>query len=84
MDPDNYFIPIGEQTDLFNLEPEKHGWERFGQDHRSDIKPFIEGPWMVKHDGTYYLDSKGKRKATEWMNKTTDSSGEFEVFPLGS
>ena len=56
LDPDNYFIPIGEQTDLFNLEPEKHGWERFGQDHRSEIKPFIEGPWMVKHDGTYYLE----------------------------
>ena len=39
--------------------------------------------WQKNDDGTYYLDSKGKRKATEWMNKTTDSSGEFEVFPLG-
>ena len=56
LDPDNYFIPIGEQVDLFNLVPEKHGWERFGQDHRSELKPFIEGPWMMKHDGTYYLE----------------------------
>ena len=30
LDPDNYFVPMGEQVDLFNLDPEKHGWERFG------------------------------------------------------
>jgi hypothetical protein len=41
---------------LFGLEPEKHGWERFGQDHRdSTIKPFIEGAWMTRHGGRYYL-----------------------------
>ncbi|WP_445731340.1 family 43 glycosylhydrolase [Mariniflexile sp.] len=56
LDADNYYIPLGEQTDLFNLNPEEHGWERFGQDHNSDLKPFIEGPWMLKHSGTYYLE----------------------------
>lgn len=56
LDPDNFFVPKGEQKNLFKLHPEKHGWERFGQDHRSDIDPFIEGPWMVKHDGKYYLE----------------------------
>jgi len=56
LDAENYYIPIGEQVDLFNLEPEKHGWERFGQDHRSDLKPYIEGPWMMKHNGKYYLE----------------------------
>ncbi|MEC7752520.1 MULTISPECIES: family 43 glycosylhydrolase [Roseivirga] len=56
LDPDNYYIPKGEQTDLLYLQPEKHGWERFGQDHKSDIQPFIEGPWMVKHGDTYYLE----------------------------
>ena len=41
---------------LFGLEPEKHGWERFGQDHRdSTIRPFIEGAWMTKYAGRYYL-----------------------------
>jgi len=41
---------------LFGLDPENHGWERFGQDHRdSTIKPFIEGAWMTKHRGRYYL-----------------------------
>jgi xylan 1,4-beta-xylosidase len=41
---------------LFGLEPAKHGWERFGQDHRdTTITPFIEGAWMTKHRGKYYL-----------------------------
>lgn len=56
LDTANYYIPMGDQTDLISLHPDKHGWERFGQDHRSDLKPFIEGPWMVKHGDTYYLE----------------------------
>src|SRR5690554_3076498 len=56
LDPDNYYVPMGEQVDLFKLDPDNHGWERFGQDHRSDIAPFIEVPWMVKHNNTYYLE----------------------------
>jgi len=41
---------------LFGLDPIRHGWERFGRDHRdSTIKPFIEGAWMTKHGGRYYL-----------------------------
>ncbi len=40
---------------MFKLHPEEHGWERFGQDHTSDIKPFMEGAWMTKHKGKYYL-----------------------------
>jgi len=41
---------------LFGLQPELHGWERFGRDHRdSTIHPFIEGSWMTKHGGRYYL-----------------------------
>jgi len=41
---------------LFGLDPVHHGWERFGQDHRdSTITPFIEGSWMTKYNGRYYL-----------------------------
>lgn len=41
---------------LFGLDPVHHGWERFGQDHRdTTIRPFIEGAWMTKHAGRYYL-----------------------------
>ena len=41
---------------LFGLDPTHHGWERFGRDHRdTTISPFIEGAWMTKHGGRYYL-----------------------------
>ena len=40
---------------LIYLHPDKHGWERFGQNHRDTIKPFIEGAWMTKHNHKYYL-----------------------------
>jgi hypothetical protein len=40
---------------LLSLHPELHGWERFGQDHRGTITPFMEGAWMTKHRGKYYL-----------------------------
>ena len=41
---------------LFGLDPANHGWERFGQDHRdTTTRPFIEGAWMTKHAGRYYL-----------------------------
>lgn len=46
---------------LHVLHPDRHGWERFGEDHSgalpdgTPIKPFMEGAWMTKHDGRYYL-----------------------------
>ena len=42
---------------LFLLHPEKHGWERFGQDHSGLLgngqptKPYVEGAWVTKHNG---------------------------------
>ncbi len=56
LDMKNKFLPIAKKPDsqLF-LRPDIHGWERFGENHTSDIKPFIEGAWMTKHNGKYYL-----------------------------
>jgi xylan 1,4-beta-xylosidase len=45
----------GAYKELIFLKPEEHGWERFGRDHSSSIKPFTEGAWMTKHNGKYYL-----------------------------
>jgi hypothetical protein len=45
----------GTNKELIYLHPEQHGWERFGQDHRDTIAPFIEGAWMTKYNGKYYL-----------------------------
>ena len=58
---DGKLIYKGQATELFKLHPEQHGWERFGQDHSGLLgngqptKPYVEGAWMTKHDGRYYL-----------------------------
>ena len=58
---DGKLIYKGEGTSLFNLHPEQHGWERFGQDHNGLLangqptKPYVEGAWMTKVGGRYYL-----------------------------
>jgi hypothetical protein len=44
------FEPIGPKKEMIKLDPEKHGWERFGE-HNDNVflLPFIEGSWMNKH-----------------------------------
>ena len=56
LDKDRRLAYRGTPRWLFGLDPERHGWERFGQDHRdTTTRPFIEGAWMTKHAGRYYL-----------------------------
>lgn len=55
LNPENHYLPKGEEKDLFSLHPEKHGWERFGENHTSEMAPYLEGAWMTKHNGKYYL-----------------------------
>ncbi|HOI47967.1 MAG TPA: family 43 glycosylhydrolase [Prolixibacteraceae bacterium] len=48
--------PVGERKELIALHPEQHGWERFGEaNDNTFLAPFIEGAWMNKHNGRYYL-----------------------------
>jgi hypothetical protein len=45
---------------LLHLDPEDHGWERFGPDHTMGDKPsYIEGSWMNEHGGRYYFQYGG-------------------------
>ncbi|MEO6670016.1 MAG: family 43 glycosylhydrolase [Ferruginibacter sp.] len=48
--------PIGTRKEMYLLEPERYGWQRFGE-HMDNtfLDPFIEGAWMTKHNGKYYL-----------------------------
>jgi xylan 1,4-beta-xylosidase len=48
--------PVGQQRELIRLHDDVHGWERFGE-HQDNtfLRPFIEGAWMTKHGGRYYL-----------------------------
>ena len=55
LDPSKKLSYLGNSTELFKLHRERHGWERFGPNHTSTITPFMEGAWMTKHRGKYYL-----------------------------
>ena len=50
------FQPVGERRELIALHDDLHGWERFGE-HNDNVflRPFIEGSWMNKVNGRYYL-----------------------------
>lgn len=50
------FRPEEKIHELFKLDGERHGWERFGENHADTIlKGYMEGPWLTKHNGTYYM-----------------------------
>lgn len=45
---------------LISLVPEDHGWERFGEyNDNTFLQPFMEGAWVTKHNGKYYLQYGG-------------------------
>lgn len=54
------FQPIGTRKELLLLDDKKIGWHRFGE-HMDNtfLKPFMEGAWMTKHNGKYYLQWGG-------------------------
>jgi hypothetical protein len=71
--------PIGEPVELFNSNKENHGWERKGDYNDKAGNPWIEGSWMTKHDGKYYLQYAGP--GTEF--KSYSDGVYVSVNPLG-
>jgi len=55
LDPARRLAYAGPVKELLRLDPARHGWERFGRDHRDTTRPYLEGAWMTKHAGRYYL-----------------------------
>ncbi len=66
LDPENGFTEVGETRSLFFSDNEAHGFERKRKDdlifpyisyreYLPEESPWIEGPWMIKHNGKYYL-----------------------------
>ncbi len=62
LDPKQSFKEISERVQLMKANSAKHGWEGSGEDNLGYIRngvnrvePYIEGSWMTKHNGTYYL-----------------------------
>ncbi|GAB6121446.1 family 43 glycosylhydrolase [Dysgonomonas termitidis] len=54
------FQPAGTRKELLLLDDDRIGWHRFGE-HMDNtfLKPFMEGAWMTKHNGKYYLQWGG-------------------------
>lgn len=56
LDRNNNFKPISKTSELFKLDGDKHGWERFGENHSdTKLKGYMEGAWLTKHNGKYYM-----------------------------
>lgn len=54
------FKPIGQTATLISANTKEHGWEVPGDyNTQYDALPWIEGSWMNKHDGKYYLQYAG-------------------------
>jgi hypothetical protein len=62
LDPKQNFKEIFGRVQLMKANSAEHGWEGSGEDNLGYIRggvnrvePFIEGAWMTKYNGTYYL-----------------------------
>jgi xylan 1,4-beta-xylosidase len=62
LDPTAGFRPKGPPFVCFRADYAKHGWERRGDDNLGAVwngefseGPWLEGAWMTKHNGVYYL-----------------------------
>jgi xylan 1,4-beta-xylosidase len=62
LDPKNQFRPAGPPFSCFRANYAQHGWERRGEDNLGaptgpgfQEGPWLEGSWMTKHAGVYYL-----------------------------
>lgn len=60
IDYQNNFSFIGQPEILLTANPAEHGWEVPGDYNTlTGQKPWIEGAWMNKHNGVYYLQYSG-------------------------
>lgn len=73
LDPKQNFREISPRVLLMKADSADHGWEGSGDDHLGYIRngvnrvePYIEGSWMTKHNGVYYLQYSAP--GTIWKN----------------
>ncbi len=54
LDSENPCHLLTELKCIFEFDP-SHEWERFGEKHQDTLSGWIEGQWMYKKNGRYYL-----------------------------
>lgn len=60
------FEQKGEIIELYAHDTRTHGWERPGELNELGRAPYMEGSWMNKHNGKYYLQYAAP--GTEWRS----------------
>jgi xylan 1,4-beta-xylosidase len=63
LDPDDLTRFAGPAKHLFAFNRD-HVWERYGEMNEYADVAWIEGPWLQKHNGTYYLEYSAS--GTQW------------------
>ena len=80
------FNPIGTPTICFNNKKEDYGWERQGNYNDLPENPWIEGAWMTKYNGTYYLQYAGPgtelKSYCDGVYTSKNPLGPFTIAPL--
>ena len=68
----------GKPVHLFGFNP-MHVWERYGEANENPSVAWIEGPWIIKRNGIYYLEYSAS--GTQW--KTYAEGYYTATSPLG-
>ncbi len=79
LDAENPLKIIGNPSLVIPFSPDLHPWERLGEWNQNPRVGWLEGAWMFKHNGTYYLtySAAGTQNRTYAMGCYTAKS------PLG-
>ena len=78
LDPKDLTSFMGKPTHLFGFNP-MHAWERYGEMNEYPTVAWIEGPWVIKRNGIYYLEYSAS--GTQW--KTYAEGYYTATSPLG-
>jgi len=78
LDPNNLTRFMEKPTHLFGFNP-MHAWERYGEMNEYPGVAWIEGPWIIKRNGIYYLEYSAS--GTQW--KTYAEGYYTATSPLG-
>ena len=78
LDPNDLTKFVGTPVHLFGFNP-MHAWERYGEKNEYPGVAWIEGPWVIKRGGIYYLEYSAS--GTQW--KTYAEGYYTATSPLG-
>ena len=65
LDPNDITKFAGKPKHLFSFDS-SHVWERYGEMNEYPDVAWIEGPWLQKYNGTYYLEYSAS--GTQWKS----------------